>query len=148
MEKKKVGSVEYHEAGADYFAKRQLRKHARVWSLWALGVGAVISGHFSGWNFGLGAGGFSSLFFAAIIIGIMRLPVLAWRKCRRLCRIPARLLFARSAIDHGAALPPENISTSDSSSCSSSARISAAFSERRRRYSRSGGLPCTSSSSA
>jgi len=71
MEKKKVGSVEYHEAGADYFAKRQLRKHARVWSLWALGVGAVISGHFSGWNFGLGAGGFGGLFFAAIIIGIM-----------------------------------------------------------------------------
>jgi hypothetical protein len=31
MEKKKVGSVEYHEAGAEYFAKRQLRKHARVW---------------------------------------------------------------------------------------------------------------------
>ena len=71
MEKKKVGSVEYHEAGADYFAKRQLRKHARVWSLWALGVGAVISGHFSGWNFGLGAGGFGGLFYAAIIIGIM-----------------------------------------------------------------------------
>ncbi|MBC8007837.1 MAG: amino acid permease [Prolixibacteraceae bacterium] len=71
MEKKKVGSVEYHEAGADYFAKRQLRKHARVWSLWALGVGAVISGHFSGWNFGIGAGGFGGLIFAAIIIGIM-----------------------------------------------------------------------------
>ncbi len=71
MEKKKVGSVEYHEAGAEYFAKRQLRRHARVWSLWALGVGAVISGHFSGWNFGLGAGGFGGLFFAAIIIGIM-----------------------------------------------------------------------------
>lgn len=71
MDKKKVGSVEYHEAGADYFAKRQLRKHARVWSLWALGVGAVISGHFSGWNFGLGAGGFGGLLIAALIIGVM-----------------------------------------------------------------------------
>lgn len=69
--KKKVGNVEYHEAGSEYFAKRQLRKHARVWSLWALGVGAVISGHFSGWNFGIGVGGFGGLFFAAIIIGIM-----------------------------------------------------------------------------
>jgi len=69
--KKQVSGVEYHEAGSEYFAKRQLRKHARVWSLWALGVGAVISGHFSGWNFGLGAGGFGGLFFAAIIIGIM-----------------------------------------------------------------------------
>jgi ethanolamine permease len=71
MEKKRVGSVEYHEAGAEYFARRELRKHARVWSLWALGVGAVISGHFSGWNFGIGAGGWGGLFFAAIIIGIM-----------------------------------------------------------------------------
>jgi ethanolamine permease len=71
MQKKKVGSVEYHEAGEEYFAKRQLRRHARVWSLWALGVGAVISGHFSGWNFGIGAGGWGGLFFAAIIIGIM-----------------------------------------------------------------------------
>ncbi len=69
--KKKVGSVEYHEAGDDYFAKRALRKHARVWSLWALGVGAVISGHFSGWNFGLGAGGFGGLLLAAVIIGAM-----------------------------------------------------------------------------
>lgn len=71
MQKKKVGSVEYHEAGEDYFAKRQLRRHARVWSLWALGVGAVISGHFSGWNFGISAGGWGGLFFAAIIIGVM-----------------------------------------------------------------------------
>lgn len=71
MEKKKIGSVEYHEPGSEYFAKRQLRRHARVWSLWALGVGAVISGHFSGWNFGLGAGGFGGFIFAAIVIGIM-----------------------------------------------------------------------------
>jgi ethanolamine permease len=71
MQKKKVGTVEYHEAGSEYFAKRQLRRHARVWSLWALGVGAVISGHFSGWNFGIGAGGWGGLFWAAIIIGVM-----------------------------------------------------------------------------
>lgn len=71
MAKKNVSGVEYHDAGSDYFAKRELRKHARVWSLWALGVGAVISGHFSGWNFGIGAGGFGGLFFAAIIIGVM-----------------------------------------------------------------------------
>lgn len=48
MQTKKVGSVEYHEAGDEYFAKRQLHRHARVWSLWTLGVGAVISAHFSG----------------------------------------------------------------------------------------------------
>lgn len=71
MESKKVGNVQYHEASSAYFEQRQLRKHARVWSLWALGVGAVISGHFSGWNFGLAAGGFGGLFFASLIIGLM-----------------------------------------------------------------------------
>ena len=40
----------------DYFEKRGLQRYAGVWSLWALGVGAVISGHYSGWNFGLSAG--------------------------------------------------------------------------------------------
>ena len=44
---KVVGSVTYQDAGKDYFEKRGLKRHARVWSLWALGVGAVISGHFS-----------------------------------------------------------------------------------------------------
>ena len=48
-----VGSVEYHVVGATYFETRGLRRYAGVWSLWALGVGAVISGDFFGWNFGL-----------------------------------------------------------------------------------------------
>ena len=34
-----VGSVTYREAGQGYFEKRQLRRHAAFWSLWALGVG-------------------------------------------------------------------------------------------------------------
>jgi ethanolamine permease len=55
-----------------YFEARRLKRHARVWSLWALGVGAVISGHYSGWNFGL-ANGFGSMFFATIIIAVMYL---------------------------------------------------------------------------
>jgi ethanolamine permease len=68
---KTVGSVTYQNAGKEYFEKRGLKRHARVWSLWALGVGAVISGHFSGWNFGIGAGGWGGLFIAAIIIAVM-----------------------------------------------------------------------------
>lgn len=72
-QKKVVGSVTYHDAGQDYFARRGLKRHAKVWSLWALGVGAVISGHFSGWNFGLAVGGWGGLFFAAIIIAVMYL---------------------------------------------------------------------------
>ena len=48
----------YTPAGAAYLGKRRLRRHARVPHLWAMGVGAVISGDFFGWNFGLASGGF------------------------------------------------------------------------------------------
>ena len=65
--------VSYTKADADYFAKRGLQRYAGVWSLWALGVGAVISGHFSGWNFGFGAGGWGGLLVAGILIAIMYL---------------------------------------------------------------------------
>ena len=70
-EERKVGSVTYREAGEAYFEQRGLKRHARVWSLWALGVGAAISGDFFGWNFGLDAGGFGGLFTAAFIATIM-----------------------------------------------------------------------------
>ncbi len=70
-DKKQVGSVTYTRTDSSYFAQRGLKRYARVWSLWALGVGAVISGHFSGWNFGIGVGGFGGMFLAAIIIMIM-----------------------------------------------------------------------------
>src|SRR5689334_8045443 len=75
-DKKTVGSVTYPNADSTYFQKRGLKRHARVWSLWALGVGAVISGHFSGWNFGTGVGGWGGLFIAAIIIAIMYLGLI------------------------------------------------------------------------
>ena len=67
------GGVKYETVSQEYFAKRGLKRYARVWSLWALGVGAVISGHFSGWNFGIGVGGFGGLVIAGVIIGIMYL---------------------------------------------------------------------------
>jgi ethanolamine permease len=56
---------------AEYFEARGLRRHARVGSLWALGVGAVISGDFFGWNFGLGAGGFGGMLIALVLATIM-----------------------------------------------------------------------------
>ena len=71
QEQRKVGSVTYQEVGEEYFEKRGLRRHAGVWSLWALGVGAVISGEFYGWNFGLGTGGFGGLAIAAVLMAIM-----------------------------------------------------------------------------
>ena len=64
--------VQYTKVDQSYFEKRGLRRYAGVWSLWALGVGAVISGHFSGWNLGL-ANGWGSMLFATIIIAIMYL---------------------------------------------------------------------------
>lgn len=71
--KKAVGSVTYQEADQQYFAKRGLKRHARIWSLWALGVGAVISGHFSGWNLGIASGGWGGLVLAAAIVAVMYL---------------------------------------------------------------------------
>ncbi len=68
---RQVGSVTYREADAEYFKKRMLRRYAGVWSLWALGVGAVISGEYSGWNFGLDAGGFGGLLVATVVITVM-----------------------------------------------------------------------------
>jgi len=67
---RRAGLITYREAGADYFTKRALRRHARVWSLWALGVAAVISGDFFGWNFGL-AYGFGGLLVATLVITVM-----------------------------------------------------------------------------
>ncbi len=72
-DKKTVGSVTYQDTGQEYFEKRGLRRHARVWSLWALGVGAVISGHFSGWNFGIATGGWGGMMIAALLIMVMYL---------------------------------------------------------------------------
>jgi ethanolamine permease len=69
-ETRKVGPVTYRTAGDDYFEKRRLRRHAGVWSLWALGVAAVISGDFFGWNFGL-AYGFGGLLIATIVVTVM-----------------------------------------------------------------------------
>jgi ethanolamine permease len=67
------GGVSYAKRDASYFEKRGLIRHANVWHLWALGVGAVISGHFSGWNGGLLQGGWGGMFIATIVIGIMYL---------------------------------------------------------------------------
>ena len=69
-ERRRVGAVTYRDADEGYFEKRQLRRHAGVWSLWALGVAAVISGDFFGWNFGL-AYGFGGLLIATLVVTVM-----------------------------------------------------------------------------
>jgi len=61
----------YAPASPEYLGQRRLRRHARVMHLWAMGVGAVISGDFFGWNFGLAAGGFGGMLLAVTVMTAM-----------------------------------------------------------------------------
>ncbi|MCP8885108.1 amino acid permease [Devosia sp. XJ19-1] len=67
------GGVAYANREKAYFDRRGLVRHANAWHLWALGVGAVISGHFSGWNGGLLQGGWGGMLLATLIVGLMYL---------------------------------------------------------------------------
>jgi ethanolamine permease len=67
------GGVQYENVGQEYLAKRKLKRSAGWILLWGLGVGAVISGDFFGWNFGLTAGGFWGLAIATVLMAIMYL---------------------------------------------------------------------------
>lgn len=68
---KQVGNVSYENVDSAYIGQRQLKKSAGWVLLWAMGVGAVISGDYFGWNFGLDAGGFGGLLIATVFIAIM-----------------------------------------------------------------------------
>ncbi len=63
--------VNYEHVDEAYLEKRQLKKSAGWMLLWALGVGAVISGDYFGWNFGLLAGGFWGLTIATCLMAVM-----------------------------------------------------------------------------
>lgn len=65
------GFIRYENVDAAYLEKRQLHKKAGWRSLWALGVGVVISGEYFGWNFGLAAGGFWGLTIATALMATM-----------------------------------------------------------------------------
>ncbi|ODT83431.1 MAG: amino acid ABC transporter permease [Pelagibacterium sp. SCN 64-44] len=69
----KMSGVAYTSRDQSYFERRGLVRHANVFHLWALGVGAVISGHFSGWNGGLLQGGWGGMLIATLLVGIMYL---------------------------------------------------------------------------
>ena len=92
--------VQYDAVDDGYFEKRGLRRYAGVWSLWALGVGAVISGDFFGWNFGLAAGGFGGLALATGVVIAMYLG-LAFSIAEMTAALPhtgGAYSFARSAM--------------------------------------------------
>ncbi len=67
------GGVTYTPASDEYFDKRALKRHAGAAGLWGLGVAAVISGDFSGWNLGIGEAGWGGMLIATIIVGGMYL---------------------------------------------------------------------------
>ena len=55
-----------------YLERRELRRGSAGWLLLTgLGVAYVVSGDFSGWNFGLAEGGFGGLAIAAVLMGLM-----------------------------------------------------------------------------
>lgn len=66
-----VSGVSYHQAEDGYFEKRRLQRTAGFWGIWGIGIAAVISGDFSGWNFGLGEGGWGGLAVASVLIVVM-----------------------------------------------------------------------------
>ncbi|WP_369131297.1 ethanolamine permease [Modestobacter roseus] len=64
--------VETEAVGTGYLEKRQLRGGTAGWVLLAgLGVAAVISGDYAGWNFGLAEGGFGGLLIAVVLMAVM-----------------------------------------------------------------------------
>jgi ethanolamine permease len=70
-ETKTVGGARYQDVGAGYFEKRTLKRSAGVWGIWGLGVAAVISGEFSGWNYGTATAGFGGMAIAVVIVIVM-----------------------------------------------------------------------------
>jgi ethanolamine permease len=67
----KVSGVKYSTAQAGYFEKRRLTRSAGIWGLWGLAVAAVISGDFSGWNFGVDFAGFGGMLIAFLVLIVM-----------------------------------------------------------------------------
>jgi ethanolamine permease len=66
-----VSGVTYQRAEAGYFEKRKLRRTAGVVGLWGIGVGAVVSGDFSGWNGGIATAGWGGFVVASLIVVVM-----------------------------------------------------------------------------
>jgi ethanolamine permease len=66
-----ASGVTYTRAEEGYFEKRSLKRSAGIWGLWGLAVAAVISGDFSGWNFGIDFAGFGGMLIAFAVLVVM-----------------------------------------------------------------------------
>ncbi len=71
-----ASGVSYSRAEEGYFEKRSLKRTAGVAGLWGLGIAAVISGDFSGWNFGLETAGWGGMAIAFVIVVVMYFTML------------------------------------------------------------------------
>jgi len=71
-----VSGVTYTPAEAGYFEKRSLKRTAGFWGIWGIGIAAVISGDFSGWNFGLASAGFGGMLIAFVLVVLMYFTML------------------------------------------------------------------------
>lgn len=97
-----LSKVSYRDFNESFFAQRRLRRHARTWSVLAFGVGAVISGEFTGWNPGLIEGGFGGLLVATLVVSVMYVAM-----CASLAEMASAMPFAGNAYAFGrAALGP------------------------------------------
>jgi ethanolamine permease len=67
----KPGITRYEHVAEEYLERRKLRKSAGWVLLWAMGVGAVISGDFGGWNYGLKHAGFGGLAIGTVLMSAM-----------------------------------------------------------------------------
>ena len=63
--------IRYDNVDQQYLEKRRLKRSAGWVLLWAMGVGAVISGDFFGWNLGIADSGFGGLLVATGVMAIM-----------------------------------------------------------------------------
>jgi ethanolamine permease len=74
------------------------RRYGRVWSLWGLGVSAVIAGEFSGWSYGLIEGGAGGLMIAVVLVSLMYLCL-----CFSLAELGAAMPYSGAAYAYGRA---------------------------------------------
>jgi ethanolamine permease len=72
VESPKTSTSSTAEPSDDYLERRTLRRGSAGWLLLTgLGVAYVVSGDYSGWNFGLAEGGFGGLAIAMALMGVM-----------------------------------------------------------------------------
>ena len=75
-QQKSRSGVTYAAAQEGYFEQRGLTRTARFWGLWGIGVAAVVSGDFSGWNYGIASAGWGGFVVAAVVVTAMYFAML------------------------------------------------------------------------